>query len=69
MQVVLAGDGLVARGCGEAVGGVTGGYRAKFVCLCVCVCVCVFVGGGGRELAVLRGIPVRRASFEPLLAV
>jgi hypothetical protein len=29
------------------------------VCVCVCVCVCVFVGGGGRELAVLRGIPAR----------
>jgi hypothetical protein len=29
----------------------------------------VFVGGGGRVMQVLHGIPVRRAAFEPLLAV
>jgi hypothetical protein len=46
-------------------------HCALCVCVCVCVCVffCVFVGGGGRVLQVLHGIPVRRASFEPLLAV
>jgi hypothetical protein len=37
--------------------------------VCVCARMCVFVGGGGRVLQVLHGIPVRRASFEPLLAV